>query len=132
MDVHNGDLLGGPVDRSTARLRVTADEVPHAFRCRMQPTSESVQSASCDRRVPDQTIDLRAARWDKKKYTAARGLFGRTLGVIGQLRCRAGVPGRERLEELLGGGFGSVGARCARAERDDECRGGRKRHRACD
>ncbi|MEM9410410.1 MAG: NAD(P)-dependent oxidoreductase, partial [Planctomycetota bacterium] len=38
---------------------------------------------SCDRRVPDQTVDLRNHRWNKKKYTKAKGLFGRTLGVIG-------------------------------------------------
>jgi len=38
---------------------------------------------SCDRRIPDQTADLRVARWNKKDYGVARGLFGRTLGVIG-------------------------------------------------
>lgn len=38
---------------------------------------------SCDRRVPDQTIDLRAGRWNKKEYSKAAGLYGRTLGVIG-------------------------------------------------
>jgi D-3-phosphoglycerate dehydrogenase len=38
---------------------------------------------SCDRRIPDQTIDLRNGRWNKKEYGVARGLFGRTLGVLG-------------------------------------------------
>jgi D-3-phosphoglycerate dehydrogenase len=38
---------------------------------------------SCDRRVPDQTIDLRNGKWDKKEYSKAAGLFGRTLGIIG-------------------------------------------------
>ena len=38
---------------------------------------------SCDRRIPDQTADLRVARWNKKDYGVARGLFGRTLGVVG-------------------------------------------------
>ena len=38
---------------------------------------------SCDRRVPDQTIDLRAGKWNKKEYSKAAGLYGRTLGVIG-------------------------------------------------
>jgi D-3-phosphoglycerate dehydrogenase / 2-oxoglutarate reductase len=38
---------------------------------------------SCDRRIPDQTADLRAGRWNKKEYSRARGLHGRTLGVIG-------------------------------------------------
>lgn len=38
---------------------------------------------SCDRRVPDQTIDLRNGVWNKKEYSKAAGLYGRTLGVIG-------------------------------------------------
>jgi len=38
---------------------------------------------ACDRRIPDQTIELRAGTWNKKEYSKARGLFGRTLGVIG-------------------------------------------------
>lgn len=36
-----------------------------------------------DRRIPDNVIDLRAGRWNKKEYSKARGLHGRTLGVIG-------------------------------------------------
>jgi D-3-phosphoglycerate dehydrogenase len=38
---------------------------------------------SCDRRIPDQTADLRTGRWNKKEYSNASGLMGRTLGVIG-------------------------------------------------
>ncbi|MCI0364869.1 MAG: 3-phosphoglycerate dehydrogenase family protein [Phycisphaerales bacterium] len=38
---------------------------------------------SCDRRVPDQTTDLRAGKWSKKEYAKAAGLFGRTLGIVG-------------------------------------------------
>ncbi|RMH41712.1 MAG: hydroxyacid dehydrogenase [Deltaproteobacteria bacterium] len=38
---------------------------------------------ACDRRVPDQTADLRAGRWNKKEYSKARGLYGRTLGILG-------------------------------------------------
>ncbi len=37
----------------------------------------------CDRRVPDQTIDARAGKWNKKEYSKARGLKGMTLGVVG-------------------------------------------------
>ena len=36
-----------------------------------------------DRRIPDNVIDLRAGTWNKKEYSKAGGLFGRTLGVIG-------------------------------------------------
>jgi D-3-phosphoglycerate dehydrogenase len=36
-----------------------------------------------DRRIPDNVADLRAGRWNKKEYSKARGLYGRTLGLIG-------------------------------------------------
>src|SRR5437773_10387108 len=36
-----------------------------------------------DRRVPDNAADLRAGAWNKKEYSKARGLFGRTLGLLG-------------------------------------------------
>jgi D-3-phosphoglycerate dehydrogenase len=36
-----------------------------------------------DRRVPDNVAALRAGIWNKKEYSKARGLFGRTLGLLG-------------------------------------------------
>jgi D-3-phosphoglycerate dehydrogenase len=36
-----------------------------------------------DRRIPDNVADLRAGRWNKKEYSKARGLLGRTLGLLG-------------------------------------------------
>src|SRR3982751_3532242 len=36
-----------------------------------------------DRRVPDNVADLRAGKWNKKEYSKARGLYGRTLGLLG-------------------------------------------------
>src|ERR1035437_1353216 len=36
-----------------------------------------------DRRIPDNVADLRAGRWNKKEYSKARGLHGRTLGLLG-------------------------------------------------
>lgn len=36
-----------------------------------------------DRRIPDQTADLRAGLWNKAEYGKARGLAGRTLGIAG-------------------------------------------------
>lgn len=38
---------------------------------------------ACDRRIPDQTSDLRNGTWNKTEYSKARGLAGRTLGLIG-------------------------------------------------
>ena len=36
-----------------------------------------------DRRIPDNVADLRAGRWNKKEYSRAKGLYGRTLGLLG-------------------------------------------------
>jgi D-3-phosphoglycerate dehydrogenase len=36
-----------------------------------------------DRRVPDNSAELRGGTWNKKEYSKASGLFGRTLGLIG-------------------------------------------------
>ena len=36
-----------------------------------------------DRRIVDNTVDLRSGVWAKKEYSKARGLKGRTLGVVG-------------------------------------------------
>jgi D-3-phosphoglycerate dehydrogenase len=36
-----------------------------------------------DRHIPDAVATLRAGKWQKKKFSAAHGLYGRTLGIIG-------------------------------------------------
>jgi len=36
-----------------------------------------------DRRIADNAADLRRGAWNKKEYAKAKGLFGRTLGLIG-------------------------------------------------
>lgn len=36
-----------------------------------------------DRRLPDNVIDAREGRWNKKEYAQAEGLKGRTIGIIG-------------------------------------------------
>ena len=43
-----------------------------------------------DRRIPDNVIQARAGRWDKAEFASARGLRGRTLGILGM-----GSIGRE-------------------------------------
>ncbi|MGA2177200.1 MAG: 3-phosphoglycerate dehydrogenase [Verrucomicrobiota bacterium] len=43
-----------------------------------------------DRRVPDAVAALRAGRWNKKEFSRADGVFGKSLGVIG-----VGSIGRE-------------------------------------
>jgi D-3-phosphoglycerate dehydrogenase len=36
-----------------------------------------------DRQIPDAVADLRAGRWDKRRYAEAAGLYGRPVGVVG-------------------------------------------------
>src|SRR5205807_6225154 len=47
-----------------------------------------------DRRIPANALDLKARRWNKAEYSKARGLFGRTLGLIGLGRIGQEVLGR--------------------------------------
>ena len=53
-----------------------------------------------DRNIPDNVADLRAGRWNKKRYSAARGLYGRSLGLVG-----LGAVGLAVLERARGFGF---------------------------
>ncbi|HEX9243870.1 MAG TPA: 3-phosphoglycerate dehydrogenase family protein [Anaeromyxobacter sp.] len=57
-----------------------------------------------DRRIPDNVALLRAGRWDKKGFSEARGLFGRTLGLAG-----VGSIGREVARRALALGMRVVG-----------------------
>ncbi len=45
-----------------------------------------------DRRIADNVAELRAGKWNKKEFGKARGLYGRTLGLIG-----LGQIGREMI-----------------------------------
>ena len=38
---------------------------------------------SLDRRIPENVMELRAGAWKKKVFSEARGLFGRTIGIVG-------------------------------------------------
>jgi D-3-phosphoglycerate dehydrogenase / 2-oxoglutarate reductase len=51
---------------------------------------------ACDRRVPDQVADLRQGKWNKAEYSKARGLFGRTLGIVGLGQIGREVAARAR------------------------------------
>lgn len=39
--------------------------------------------AALDRRIPDNVEALRGGEWKKSEFSKARGLFGRTLGIVG-------------------------------------------------
>jgi D-3-phosphoglycerate dehydrogenase len=53
-----------------------------------------------DRRVPDNVAELRAGKWNKKEFSRADGLYGRTLGLLG-----AGSIGREMIRRAAGFGL---------------------------
>ncbi len=57
-----------------------------------------------DRRLPDNVADLRAGKWNKKEYGKARGLYGRTLGLIG-----LGQIGREMITRAKAFGMDVIG-----------------------
>lgn len=38
---------------------------------------------SLDRKIPDNVIDFRNGVWNKAKYSKAKGLFGKTLAIVG-------------------------------------------------
>ncbi|MGE5833039.1 MAG: NAD(P)-dependent oxidoreductase [Acidobacteriota bacterium] len=50
-----------------------------------------------DRRIPDNVANLQHGKWNKKEYSIARGLSGRTLGLLG-----AGSIGCEMIRRAAG------------------------------
>jgi D-3-phosphoglycerate dehydrogenase len=55
---------------------------------------------SLDRRVPDNVAELRAGKWNKKEFSNAQGLYGRTLGLLG-----IGSIGQEMIRRAAGFGM---------------------------
>jgi D-3-phosphoglycerate dehydrogenase / 2-oxoglutarate reductase len=51
---------------------------------------------SLDRQIPDGVSSLREGKWNKKRFSKARGLFGRTLGLVGVGSIGAAVGQRAR------------------------------------
>jgi D-3-phosphoglycerate dehydrogenase len=75
-----------------------------------------------DRRVPDNVAELRAGKWNKKEYSKAQGLFGKTIGLLG-----IGNIGQEVIRRAAGFGMNVVvwSRRCAGQQRpmtEDEAR----------
>ena len=52
-----------------------------------------------DRRIVENTVDLRRGLWKKKEYGRARGLKGRTLGIVGLGQ----IGGALRMQRTSGG-----------------------------
>jgi D-3-phosphoglycerate dehydrogenase len=69
-----------------------------------------------DRRIPAGALDLKEGRWNKKEYSKARGLYGRTLGLIG-----LGKIGQEMIQRARAFGMPAVAwSRSLTPERADE------------
>jgi D-3-phosphoglycerate dehydrogenase / 2-oxoglutarate reductase len=56
-----------------------------------------------DRRIPDNVAEMRAGRWNKKEFSRAAGLHGRTIGLLG-----IGSIGREVLKRAAAFGLNAV------------------------
>jgi len=57
-----------------------------------------------DRKIADNVADLRAGKWNKGEFSRARGLYGRTLGLIG-----LGKIGREMVSRAKAFGLRVIG-----------------------
>ncbi len=57
-----------------------------------------------DRRIADNVEDLRRGEWNKAKYSQARGLFGRTIAIVG-----LGQIGREMITRAQAFGMNVIG-----------------------
>jgi D-3-phosphoglycerate dehydrogenase len=69
-----------------------------------------------DRRIPENVAELKLGRWNKKEYSKASGLFGRSLGLIG-----VGQIGREMIPRAQAFGLPVVAwSRSLTAERARE------------
>jgi D-3-phosphoglycerate dehydrogenase len=92
-----------------------------------------------DRRIPDNVVDLRAGRWNKKEYAQARGLYGRTLGLLGFGGIGQEMARRAGIRDDHGGVESSVRPSGQHRDRDNAvgrgrhghalARGGRRRER---
>jgi D-3-phosphoglycerate dehydrogenase len=56
-----------------------------------------------DRHIPDNVNELRTGRWNKKKFSKAKGLYGRTLGLVGM-----GTIGQEMIPRAKAFGMNVV------------------------
>jgi D-3-phosphoglycerate dehydrogenase len=58
---------------------------------------------SLDRRIPDNVAEIRGGTWNKKEYSKAQGLYGRTLVLLG-----VGSIGQEMIRRAAGFGLNVV------------------------
>ncbi|MEO1008430.1 MAG: NAD(P)-dependent oxidoreductase [Planctomycetota bacterium] len=83
---------------------------------------------NCDRRLPAQDAELRRGHWHKKEFAKARGLKGRTLGLVGmgaigrEVAARANAFGMDVVgwsRSLTPESASALGIRCGGSSRDE-------------
>ncbi len=88
IDVQAASRLGIYVSNCPGKNSVAVAELAFGLICAL------------DRRIADNVADLRAGRWNKTEYGKAKGLYGRTLGLIG-----LGGIGKEMIPRAKGFGL---------------------------
>lgn len=88
IDVAAASRLGIYVSNCPGRNSVAVAELAFGLICAL------------DRRIADNVADLRAGIWNKAEYGKAKGLFGRTLGLVG-----VGGIGKEMIPRAKGFGM---------------------------
>ena len=88
IDVQAASRLGIYVSNCPGKNSVAVAELAFGLICAL------------DRRIADNVADLRAGRWNKAEYGKAKGLYGRTLGLIG-----LGGIGKEMIPRAKGFGL---------------------------
>jgi D-3-phosphoglycerate dehydrogenase len=73
---------------NTIDLKAANEKGIHVANCPGKNTDAVAELAiglmiAADRRIVNASVDLRNGVWNKKEYSKARGLKGRTLGIIG-------------------------------------------------
>ena len=75
---HRHDRRGRRLQPRHLRVQLSRQELD-----RRRRAGDGPGARRCDRRIPDQVADLRQGKWSKGEYSKARGLYGRTLGIVG-------------------------------------------------
>ena len=88
IDVEAASRLGIYVSNCPGKNSVAVAELAFGLICAL------------DRRIADNVADLRAGTWNKAEYGKAKGLYGRTLGLIG-----LGGIGKEMIPRAKGFGM---------------------------
>lgn len=94
--------MPGPLAINTIDIKKASEKGVYVANCPGKNTDAVAELViglliAADRRIPEALIDLRAGQWRKKEYGKARGLKGRTLGIVGLGNIGSAVARRVRV-----------------------------------